>query len=156
SYRRAESITITGRIHDRLETAFGAANIFKDVDDIPLGVDFRTVIEREIHACDVLLVIIGPQWLTVTSEDGNRRLEDPNDFVRLEVEAALQNSNITAIPVLVHNAVIPSEGNLPDSLRPLAFLNAAILRDDPDFNRDLSRLIQYIKLRFTEDEKPVP
>lgn len=145
SYRRADAVTITGRIHDRLVAAFGNNNVFKDVDDIPLGVDFRTVIEQEITVCDVVLVIIGPQWLNIEAEDNRRRLDDPNDFVRLEVELALTNSNIVTIPVLVHNAFMPVASDLPDGLRALAFLNAAAIRDDPDFNRDINRLVEYIK-----------
>ncbi|MBC7813164.1 MAG: toll/interleukin-1 receptor domain-containing protein, partial [Burkholderiales bacterium] len=90
SYRRADSITITGRIYDRLVAVFGEDGVFKDVEDIPFGVDFRSVIEHEIDQSEIVLVIIGPNWVTVTDTDGNRRLDNPNDFVRIEVETAIK------------------------------------------------------------------
>lgn len=145
SYRRADTIAITGRIHDRLEAIFGEDNVFKDVDDIPLGVDFRTIIENEIARCDVVLVIIGPLWASITHADGLKRLEDKRDVVRIEVESALKAAHVTVIPVLVSNAVMPSEHELPASLHDLVFLNAAVIRHDPDFNRDINRLIEHIK-----------
>ena len=88
SYRREETAYPAGWLYDRLAQHFGAAQIFKDVDSIPLGDDFVEVIDRAVGSCDVLLALIGAQWLTITDVHG-RRLDDPNDFVRLEIEAAL-------------------------------------------------------------------
>lgn len=144
SYRRSDTITITGRIHDRLTMEFGDDNIFKDVDDIPLGADFRQIIDREVGGCDVLLVMIGPEWIHAMSSDGSARLDDPDDFVRVEVEAGLKRDDVLVIPVLVRGAGMPNSGDMPHSLRELAYRNAAIVRDDPDFHRDMSRLISQI------------
>lgn len=151
SYRRADSRTMTGRISDRLSYAFGADNVFKDVDDIPLGSDFRDVIHDAVAKTDVLLVIIGSQWVSITDPSGRRRLDDPNDFVRIEVEAGLRRDNpVVVIPVLVGGAAMPTEVDLPESIDPLAFRNAAIVRDDPDFNSDMGRLIDQLKATFPE------
>src|SRR5688572_25690613 len=99
SYRRAESSSTTGRIHDRLAQAFGKDNVFKDVDDIPIGRDFRGILRQASANCKVMLVIIGPTWLNV-QKNGIRRLDDPNDFVRLEVETGLQSDDILVVPIL--------------------------------------------------------
>src|SRR5690606_37915230 len=89
SYRRADSRLVTNGIHDRLVQAFGEKDIFKDVNDIPPGEDFRTVLQQAVETSDVMLVIIGPQWTNITDSQGKRRLGDPNDFVRIEVESGL-------------------------------------------------------------------
>ena len=117
SYRRADSITITGRIHDRLVAEFDEQTVFKDVDDIPLGADFRAVIDGEIALSAVQLVIIGPQWLAAADESGQRRLDNPDDFVRIEVEAGLREEDVVVVPVLVQGAGMPSSSDLPPSLR---------------------------------------
>jgi hypothetical protein len=145
SYRRADSITITGRIYDRVAAAFGETNVFKDVDNIPLGADFRRVLEREVGRCDILLVIIGRAWATLTDEDGQPRLNDRNDFVRIEIETGLERPDVVVVPVLVGGASMPPAEILPESLRELVFRNAAIVRDDPDFNRDIARLITSLR-----------
>lgn len=154
SYRRTDSSTFAGRIYDRLVDAFGERNIFKDVDDIPFGVDFRSVLTNEVNKADVLLLIIGKEWLNVADELGNRRLDDPNDFVRIEAEHGLQRGRMLVVPVLVGGARMPTEADLPDSLRELAFRNAAVVRDDPDFRRDITRLIDQIKRFFEEEDVP--
>jgi hypothetical protein len=148
SYRRADSNTVTGRIYDRLVTAFGADSVFKDVDDIPMGADFRSVLEQEVAASNVLLLIIGEHWLNIRDIQGNRRLDDPNDFVRIEAEASLSRPDNVVIPVLVNGARMPREDELPLKLQPLVYRNAAVVRDDPDFNRDTIRLIEQIKRYF--------
>jgi hypothetical protein len=148
SYRRADSIAITGRIHDRLETEFGDENVFKDVDDIPLGADFRAVLDREVGACDVLLVIIGTQWASIAHPDGRKRLFDAGDFVRIEVESGLIREDVTVIPVLAGGANMPNADDLPESLRLLLYLNAATVRHDPDFRRDMTRLIRELNRHF--------
>lgn len=151
SYRRSDSITISGRIYDRMSMAFGETRVFKDVDNIPIGVDFRQVLTREVGRCDVLLLVIGPNWVDVRDEDGNRRLEDPNDFVRIEAETALQRPDILLMPVLVMGASMPKSEDLPQSLHDLSFINAAVVREDPDFNRDIQRLIARIAGAFGEE-----
>lgn len=144
SYRRSDSLTFTGRIYDRLVDAFGADNVFKDVDRLLVGVDFRSVINREIGSSDVLLAIVGPNWLDAVDEDGNRRLDNPNDFVRLELEFGLRRRTMLLVPVLIGGARMPTEDQLPPSLRDFAFRHAAIVREDPDFRGDISRLIEQI------------
>src|SRR5258708_5794808 len=112
SYRREDSADVSGRIYDRLCRPYGAENMFKDVDTIPLGVDFRKLITDSVSRCEVLLAVIGKQWLTVTSPAGKRRLDDPGDFVRMEIEAALQR-DIPIIPVLVQGTAMPGADILP-------------------------------------------
>ena len=150
SYRRADSRKDAGRLYDRLAQAFGHDNVFKDVDDIPFGSDFRGVIAEAVSGCDVLLALIGRQWVSVKNEDGQRRLDNSGDFVRIEIETGLQRDQCTVIPVLVDSAPMPGSSDLPDSLRELAYKNAIIVRDDPDFHRDVDRLISDLKRQFDE------
>ncbi|HVO69347.1 MAG TPA: PKD domain-containing protein [Aggregatilineaceae bacterium] len=156
SYRRTDSQTITGRIYDRLLQAFGGPQaVFKDVDSIPLGVDFRAYLDQQIAGCDAVLVIIGPRWLAIADEAGRRRLDSPDDFVRLEIEFALRRKR-PVVPVLVGGAAMPAETGLPSSLRPLAYRNAAVVRDDPDFHHDMDRLIGSLQQGLTTGEMPLP
>ena len=144
SYRREDSADVTGRIYDRLTQAFEKAQVFKDVDSIPLGLDFRKHLQQTVSSCDVVLVVVGDRWLTSTKVDGRRRLDDPKDFVRIELETALQR-DIPVIPVLVRGASVPEEGELPPILSALAYRNGIAVRSDPDFHRDMDRLIQSLK-----------
>jgi formylglycine-generating enzyme required for sulfatase activity len=147
SYRRCDSVDVTGRIHDRLVAQFGPASVFKDVDAIPLGVDFRQHLEREVSHCPALLAIIGPDWLNAPDGRGNRRLDNPSDWVRIEIETALQRDSVV-IPVLVGGARLPKDHELPESLKGLAYRQSALVRTDPDFHRDVDRLIQRIEEVF--------
>jgi hypothetical protein len=144
SYRRIDSNDVSGRIYDRLVATFGAATVFKDVHSIPYGVDFPTYIRQQLGRCKVLLAVIGPTWLTVERQ-GQRRLDDPADWVRIEIQTALENEGITVIPVLVGGGDRLSEANLPDGLRPLAKLNSAQARPDPDFHIDMTRLVRRLE-----------
>ncbi|MBZ0302485.1 MAG: SUMF1/EgtB/PvdO family nonheme iron enzyme [Anaerolineae bacterium] len=145
SYRRSDSQTITGRINDRLVQTFGGRNVFKDVDDIPPGVDFRQVIRSALSQKVTALIIIGPGWLDARDQHGSRRLDDPNDFVRIEVRTALERSDARVVPVLVDGAEMPPADLLPEDVRPLAYRNAVVIRQDPDFHRDVQRLIHQIQ-----------
>jgi len=140
SYRRYDSADATGRIYDRLVEAYGADRIFKDVDDIPLGTDFRRVLDEAVGDCAVLLVVIGRDWLTVTNEQGQRRIDDSSDFVRIEIESALRRA-IPVIPVLVRDAAMPRAEDLPGAIADLVYRNGIQIRSDPDFHRDMDRLI---------------
>jgi hypothetical protein len=154
SYRRSDSMAYTGRIYDRLAAAFGAKNLFKDVDNIPPGKDFRSVLNEALNHANVLLVIIGPQW-TLTSDDyGHRRLEDPEDFVRIEVETGLKRDDVLVIPVLVNDAMMPTAESLPANLKALAYRNGVVVRNDPDFNHDIGQLIQYIRAQTKSSPMP--
>ncbi|RPJ24179.1 MAG: toll/interleukin-1 receptor domain-containing protein [Chloroflexi bacterium] len=145
SYRRQDSPSMTGRIYDKLETVFGSDKVFRDLDDISAGQDFRAKIAQEVDKSDVLLVIMGPKWENITDVNGNRRLEDPNDFVRLEVEEGLKNSKKIVIPVLVENASMPKPEMLPKGMRELCYRNAISVRQDPDFRNDVQKLVDAIR-----------
>lgn len=144
SYRRDDSADVTGRIYDRLVATFGHECVLKDVDSIPLGVDFRTHLNDMVAGCDLLVAIVGDRWLTSTGADGRRRLDDPKDFVRIEIEAAL-GRNVPVIPVLVRGAPVPTESELPAPLVPFAYRNGLPIRADPDFHRDMDRLIEGLR-----------
>src|SRR3954468_4125021 len=120
SYRRSDTQGTTGRIFDILARRYGDKRVFMDVDDIPFGVDFREHIRKELSQCGILLAIIGPRWF---GESEHRRIHDEDDFVRIEVETALQ-SGVWVVPVLVDGAAMPQADQLPESLRDLVFLNA--------------------------------
>jgi formylglycine-generating enzyme required for sulfatase activity len=148
SYRRRDSAREVGRIRDRLKTAFDEQSVFRDLVDIPSGVDFRTVLERETKGCDVMLVVIGPLWAGITDDEGNKRLFKPNDWTRIEVETGLQRleeGTVRVFPILVLNAAMPSAEELPESLRQLANQNAISIHDDPYFDFDMDRLIRDIR-----------
>lgn len=103
SYRRADAEGWAGRLSDSLKVELGRVNIFRDIDDIPPGVEFDTYIAEAVGSCDVLIALIGPRWLNVTDKSGQRRLDDPNDFIRLEIATALKR-NVRVIPALVGDA----------------------------------------------------
>lgn len=140
SYRRNDSADVAGRIYDRLANKFGEDNVFKDVDSIPLGADFRDFIEASISNSFVLLVVIGKSWLGQSNDADSRRIDDPQDFPRIEIAAALKK-NIPIIPVLVFGSSVPKERELPIEISNLAHRNGVQIRPDPDFNHDISRLI---------------
>ena len=142
SYRRDDSADITGRIYDRLIEHFSRDIVFKDVDSIPLGIDFRQHLEKALSQCRVMIAVVGNEWMG--SAEGKRRIDDPRDHVRLELELALSR-NIPVIPVLVRKATIPTEEALPSSLRSLSYRNGIQVRPDPDFHGDVDRLIKGIE-----------
>lgn len=150
SYRRADSAAAAGRLYDRLILAFGENCVFKDVDAIPAGANYRYTLESAVTSCDVMLVVIGKEWLAADSA-GKRRLDEPNDFVRIEVESGLNRDDVLVIPVLVNDAVMPGPDDLPESLRELHYRSAAVVRNDPDFNRDMARLIATIQYQFAAE-----
>jgi Lon protease-like protein len=144
SYRRSDSADITGRIYDRLADKFGKYSIFRDVDSIPLGVDFKKRLDAKVAECKVLLAVIGNIWVDARDESGRRRLDDPSDFVRIEIESALAR-DIPVIPLLVSNAKMPRKEDLPSKLRKLVLRNGISIRPDPDFHRDMDRLISSLE-----------
>jgi TIR domain len=129
NYRRSDEPGFVRALFSLLAEAFSAEQLFIDVDDIPPGEDFVLKLESQVAQCDVMLVVIGKSWLDATGEHGNRRLDDPNDFVRIEIEAALKQGK-RVIPVLVHGARMPRPDELPESLRQLATRNAVPLTHD--------------------------
>ncbi len=139
SYRRGDAEGQAGRLFDDLAGHFGKTAVFMDVEDIEPGRDFRKVIDQHVSSCGVLLSLVGKGWLNAADNEGHRRLEDPNDFVRLETASALKR-DIPVIPVLVSGAAMPEETGLPASLADLAYRNGIAIRRDPDFRPDMERL----------------
>jgi hypothetical protein len=144
SYRREDSASDTGRIDDRLVAAFGRGNVYKDVDSVPIGADFPEHIRNAVGQCDVLLVVIGGSWLNASDGTPNPRLMDPLDWVRLEIETALERK-IPVVPIVLGQTTPPSPSDLPESLKQLAYKQAIAVRPDPDFHRDIDRLIEGLK-----------
>ena len=144
SYRRWDASDVTTHLYECLEQQFGSDDVFMDVDTIPPGVDFRKYLHDAVSSCNVVLAIIGRDWLDCRDEGGNRRLDSPSDFVRIELESALRR-DIPVIPVLVRGASMPRDAELPESLRELAFRNAVQVRPAPDFRRDVDRLIRALE-----------
>lgn len=130
NYRRDDARSEAGRLFDWLSQYFGKDQVFMDVSgSIEPGLEFDRVIENAVSSCEVLIVVIGKEWLTAVDENGKRRLENPNDFVRLEIAAALKR-NIRVIPVLVEGAAMPEEGDLPEDLKRLCKRQASELSDN--------------------------
>ena len=144
SYRRADSGGRSGRLYEHLSKRFPHTPIFLDFEDIPPGADFPEVIRAAIRTSDVVLVIIGPLWLK--GADGQRRLDDPRDQLRHEIVEAARSKR-TIIPVLVGGARMPSEEDLPQPLRFLAYRNALELSDSR-WNYDISRLNALLQKRL--------
>ena len=147
SYRREETAYPAGWLYDRLADRY-RGQVFKDVDSIELGDDFVEVITRAVGSCDVLLALVGDQWLTITDEDGRRRLDDPDDFVRLEIEAALTR-NVRVIPILVDGARLPRAEELPPSMAGLVRRQALEL-SPARFDFDTSRLLKVLDKTLAE------
>lgn len=158
SYRRDDSGGYAGRLFDHLAARFGTQQIFMDVDTIQPGVDFRRAIENAVGSCDIALVMIGRQWLNIMDDQGKRRLDDPQDFVRAEIASALANPKVQVIPILVRGAGMPSANELPDDLKDLAWRNAIELSDSR-FQYDANKLITAIEnlglepVKKTQDER---
>jgi tetratricopeptide (TPR) repeat protein len=142
SYRRDDSSAWAGRLSDNLSKHFASKQIFIDVDLEP-GIDFVEAIVTSVGACDVLIAVIGKHWLLSADQEGKRRLENPEDFVRLEIATALKR-NIRVIPVLVDGALMPRSSDLPDDLKLLVRRNALEISHNR-FNADLRRLVAAIE-----------
>jgi hypothetical protein len=127
NYRRDDAAGVAGRLGDRLAQNFSQGDIFMDVDAMQPGLDFVKQLDEQVAKCDVLLAVIGPSWLNATDEKGHRKLDLPQDFVRIELTCALKRE-IPVIPLLVNGAAMPSEDDLPDDLKPLTHRHALELR----------------------------
>lgn len=141
SYRREDSGVITGRIFDRLVARYGRDTVFRDIDDVPIGVDFRTHIERVLQKSDVVLAIVGPRWFGPSPAES--RLDNETDLVRAEIAEALSQGR-PIIPVLVFGASMPTAAQLPDALRDFSYRNAVQLDAERDFDVGMARLIRAI------------
>lgn len=152
SYRRNDTAYLAANLSDKLQEHFGANSVFFDIDNIPLGVDFREYIGNAVGQCDVLLAVIGDHWFG-TDNQGNRRIDEPSDYVRVEIESALTRK-IPVIPVLVENASMPSAKDLPASIEKIAFRNAAEVRAGRDLRQHTARLIEGLE-RILKSTPPV-
>ena len=148
NYRREDTAPYAGRLYDRLSAHFGQEQVFIDIDQIEPGEDFVEAINRKVSVCDIAIVAIGPHWLHATNASGKRRIDDEEDFVRLEIVAALQRK-IRVIPVLVGGARMPGRHDLPEALAPLSRRNAIEL-SETRFHADVNRLIEAIEKSFAE------
>lgn len=140
NYRRDQSEWPTGRLHDRLVEVFGLERIFTDVDSIPPGQDFTKVLEAAVGSCRVLLAVIGRDWTDARDEEGRRRLENPHDWVRFEIESALRRAGVLVIPVLIDGAAMPRAEELPGELAQLS-MRQAVKISASGFGRDVEGLI---------------
>jgi hypothetical protein len=140
SYRREDSADDAHRLYGALSAQFGADSVFIDVEDIDPGEDFAEVIDEKVGFCDALIAVIGKTWLTCADAHGIRRLDNSNDWVRLEIESALSR-NLKVVPVIVGGASPPGSPDLPPSLAPLSKRNAIAISASR-FHEDASRLVE--------------
>src|SRR5829696_2996673 len=152
SYRREDTAYPAGWLYDRLADRYGGGQVFKDVDSIELGDNFVEVITSAVGSCDVLLALIGPQWLTITDGQGRRRLDSSDDFVRLEIQAALTRK-VLVIPILVDEARMPRAEQLPDSLAGLVHRQALEL-SPARFAVDTGRLLRVLDKTLGQVQPP--
>ncbi|PTL77852.1 toll/interleukin-1 receptor domain-containing protein [Vitiosangium sp. GDMCC 1.1324] len=151
SYRREDSPGHAGRLYDHLVNHFGQERVFRDIEAIAIGEDFVEAIQHAISSCDILIAVIGTQWSTIKDAKGRRRLDDPEDFVRLEIAAALER-NIRVIPALVQGATMVSAEDLPPDLVKLVRRNAVEI-SDIRFQFDVDRLIAAIEYVWREEDR---
>jgi hypothetical protein len=154
SYRRDDTEGEAGRLFDDLTREFGSKNVFMDVAGIRPGVDFVQAIEANVADCGVLLAIIGPTWATIASAGGVRRLDDPGDFVVLEIASALKRE-VPVIPVLVHGAKMPSQDQLPESLKSFSHRNSVEL-SHARWPSDVQLLIEALNSYVVPSKETVP
>jgi TIR domain-containing protein len=157
-YRREDTAPYAGRIYDTMVARFGVENVFMDLDLDP-GIDFVERITRVVSDCVALIVVIGPRWAQVQDEEGTRRLEDPDDFVRLEIETGLGRDDVRLIPALVGGARMPRREELPPELQSLSRRNALEVSESR-WAYDVGRLVQALDEVLPDDgeaqRKPLP
>ena len=151
SYRRSDSVAITGRIFDRLVQHYGKSCVFRDIEDVPLGVDFRNHIAKVLDESSIVLVVIGQRW--IGRRGGQTRLNDPADPVRIEVETAL-SKGVPVVPILVDRVGMPRAEQLPESLQGLVYRNGLTVDAGSDFEHHVDRLIQEIDRIVKPPEAP--
>jgi hypothetical protein len=154
SYRREDSAGVTGRIFDRLTQEFGTDRVFMDIDSMPAGVDFHDHLQEILADCGALVVVVGKSWRS-QRKGQPARIMDPDDWVRIEVETALQRG-IPVVPLLIDGAALPGREQLPESLWPLLRRNALPVDSGRDFHAQLTRLVRDLHLQLgTETPRPV-
>ena len=149
NYRRDEAGHVAGRLHDALAPTFGRNKLFMDVDNIPVGRDFEEYLKSQVAACDAMLAVIGPNWLAAKDDTGKRRLDNPDDFIVIEIGTALTR-NIPVVPVLVDGARMPKASELPDLLKLLARRQAIQVRHT-NFRSDAEALVKRLREAVADD-----
>ena len=142
SYRRDDTRHVAGRLAGDLMDRFGAERIFRDIDSIDAGDEFPQRLDKALNHCVLMLVLIGRQWLGATDGQQRRRLDDPNDWVRLEIATALRRG-IRVVPVMVEDTALPPEDQLPEELRPLVRRQARML-SDARWRGDLQAMVDFV------------
>lgn len=153
SYRRQDTQSATGRLCDKLQEHFDATQVFHDIESIEPGENFAATIAAKVSASSVVLVMIGPRWLDATGSDGRARLEDPDDYVRLEVATAFRR-RIRVIPVLVEGAAMPEASALPDDMRALVQHQAHEISEQR-WLYDSDRLVHELEKHVAPERKPL-
>ncbi len=143
SYRRSDSQDITGRIFDRLVQHFGKDTVFRDIDSIQPGIDFRSQIAEALRTTDVLLVVVGSAWFGQGKDKANR-INNEADPVRIEVETALKR-DIPIVPILVGGTRMPEPHELPQSLRDFAYRHAVTVDGGRDFDHHMEGLVRSLR-----------
>jgi hypothetical protein len=149
SYRREDSAGYAGRLHESLERRLGKGEVFRDADALEPGEDFVDAIAARLRHCRACLVVIGREWVHVGDTSGRRRLERENDYVRLEIAAALARPDVLVIPVLVESMAMPVAEELPEAIRALSRRHAASLRDET-WDADVDRLVRTVRKSIGE------
>ena len=155
NYRRGDTAGNAGHLYATLAKHFGSDNVFMDIDKIEPGLNFVEVIKQWVGRCDVFIAMIGAQWLTSAYDSGERRLDDPNDFVRMEIEAGLARPDVRVIPVTVQDVEMPAAEQMPESMRELAYRNGLEIRD-VSWDYDVQRLIKAIERIGGGGKEPTP
>ena len=156
SYRREDAIAHVNALFTPLRNRFGEERVFKDTDNIAPGQDFTKVIQSQLKTCSVLLAVIGKHWLTARKPKADiRRIDDPHDYLRVEILTALRNDSVLVIPILVGDATMPTAEDLPEDLVPLSYRNCFELRDSR-WESDVTLLIRSIEKACGESAEASP
>jgi len=159
SYRRKDTASAAGRLHDYLEREFGGDMVFKDIHDIGLGTDFRKAIGSTLMKCKVVLVLIGDRYVTLTDAEGNIRLMNPADYVNIEVSTALTFKNEKlVIPILINGARMPGRDQIPESMESLTWQNSKKLSNEywkTDIERLNKAISEYLQLPEKQGKRPI-
>jgi len=136
SYRREDAPDVVGRLHDRIVMRFGPDSVFRDVESIAMGTDFREHLRRALDQCSTLIAVVGPGFLRRSNADGT-------DYLVEEIAGALERG-LRVLPVLVHGAEMPRHDQIPKTIQDFAFRQAARLRGDPDFGGDVEAVLRWL------------
>ena len=150
SYRRADSASETGRLHDSIVKELGEEVVFMDTSSIELGAQWTQELEDALQSAQVVVVVIGPDWLRISDEWGMRRIDQENDWVRREIEVTL-NSDKKLLPVLVKGAKLPPAGKLPQSIKDLTQRQAVDIRDEY-WDHDIQLVLQQLRVQIKKEQ----